>query len=245
MIKPLTKLMCMISLCVKLWQIPHLSYKMQTAFEFNELLGISVLLRVLKHSVNRNYKLKANGTWSLTTLPPRKQTVGCKWVYKLNFQVDGTLERHKARLVAKGYTQQEAIHDWHLIQLDVNNVFFHGDLTEEVYMCLPQGYHREGKTSPNTVCFTQSSSDHSFFIKYNADSFVAVLVYVDHDIIVANNDSSGSADLKCFLDSQFKLKDLKQLKYFLGLEVARSKKESVLARLYAFQLLSEAGFLGC
>ena len=49
----LSKLMCMISLCVKLWQIPHLSYKMQTAFEFNELLGISVLLRVLKHSVNR------------------------------------------------------------------------------------------------------------------------------------------------------------------------------------------------
>lgn len=50
-----------------------------------------------------------NGTRSLTTLPPRKQVVGCKWVYKLNFQVDGTLERHKARLVAKGYTQQEGV----------------------------------------------------------------------------------------------------------------------------------------
>ncbi|RVW19345.1 Retrovirus-related Pol polyprotein from transposon RE2 [Vitis vinifera] len=214
----LSKLMCMISLCVKLWQIPHLSYKMQTAFEFNELLGISVLLRVLKHLVNRNY-----------TLPPSKQAVGCKWVYKLNFRVDGTLERHKAPLVAKEYTQQEAIHGWHLVQLDMNNVFFHNDLTEEVYMYLPQGYHHEGKTPPNTVCFTQ-----------------AVLVYVDHDIIVANNDSNGNAGLKCFLDSQFKLKDLRQFKYFLGLEVAKSKKGIFVSqRLYALQLLSKAEFLGC
>lgn len=93
--------------------------------------------------------------------------------------------------------------------------------------------------------FTQSSSDHSLFIKNNVDSFVAVLVYVD-DIIVASNDSNSIANLKCFIDSQFKLKDLGQLKYFLGLEVARSKKGiSVSQRHYALQLLSEAGFMGC
>ena len=50
-----------------------------------------------------------NKTWELVELPPGKQPIGCKWVYKTKYNVDGTIDKHKARLVAKGFTQREGI----------------------------------------------------------------------------------------------------------------------------------------
>lgn len=200
--------------------------------------------------------------------------------------------------MAKGYTQQEgvdyfdtfslvaklvtvkallalaSIKGWSLSQLDVNNAFLHGDLSEEVYTTLPPRFHHEGKSLPsNAVCnlhkslyglrqasrqwfskfssvfleqgFKQSASDNSLFIKVVGDSFIALLVYVD-DIVIASNNSKGVEDLKKFLDSQFKLTDLGDLKYFLGIEVAKSSKGiSLSQRHYALELLSDIGYLGC
>ena len=53
--------------------------------------------------------LEANHTWTLTTLPLHKKTIGCKWVYRVKYKFDGTVERYKARLVAKGFTQKESL----------------------------------------------------------------------------------------------------------------------------------------
>ncbi|XP_062092781.1 uncharacterized protein LOC133798499 isoform X3 [Humulus lupulus] len=125
--------------------------------------------------------LERNQTWTIDSLPPNKHVVGCKWVYKIKHSADGSVECYKARLVAKGYTQQEgidyndtfalvaklvtvklafalaAIHGWFLYQLDVNNVFLHGDLHKEVFMTLPQWYCPKGELPANPVCKLQKS----------------------------------------------------------------------------------------
>ena len=50
--------------------------------------------------------LEVTNTWSLVPLPPGKRPIGCKWVYRVKYLPDGTIERYKARLVAKGFTQK-------------------------------------------------------------------------------------------------------------------------------------------
>jgi Reverse transcriptase (RNA-dependent DNA polymerase) len=49
--------------------------------------------------------LAKNNTWQLVSPPPGAHLVGCKWIFKVKRNVDGTIYRYKARLVAKGYTQ--------------------------------------------------------------------------------------------------------------------------------------------
>jgi len=53
--------------------------------------------------------LDANVTWELIALLKDKKAIGCKWVYKIKHNVDGSMSRYKTRLVAKGYAQTYGI----------------------------------------------------------------------------------------------------------------------------------------
>lgn len=53
--------------------------------------------------------MDSNNTWSIVPFSVGKQSIGCRWVYKLKHKPDGSVERYKARLVSKGYTQCEGV----------------------------------------------------------------------------------------------------------------------------------------
>ena len=50
------------------------------------------------------YALHKNETWRLVPREEAHNIVGCKWVYRVKRNSDGSIARYKARLVAKGYT---------------------------------------------------------------------------------------------------------------------------------------------
>ncbi|XP_057968170.1 uncharacterized mitochondrial protein AtMg00810-like [Malania oleifera] len=92
--------------------------------------------------------------------------------------------------------------------------------------------------------FTRGNSDKSLFIKKSKSSFIALLVYVD-DVLLASDSLLEIDLLKNFLHDKFTIKDLGELKYFLGLEVARSKKGvSLYQRKYALDILQDTRILG-
>ena len=229
--------------------------------------------------------LNRNSTW----IPTGKKVIGCRWVFVVKVNRDGLVARLKARIVAAGYAQTygvdysdtfspvakmtyvqlfislAATHNWDLHQLDIKNVFLHGDLQEEVYMEQPPGFVAQGeirkvcrlwkslyglKQSPHAWFgkFSQaiekfglqkSKSDHYVFYRNSSSGIILLVVYVN-DIIITGSDSIGISSLKFFLHGQFHTKDLGMLRYFLGVEVMRSKHGIFLSQMkYMLDLLSK------
>ena len=139
-------------------------------------------------------------------------------------------------------------YNWGLHQLDIQNVFLHDDLQEEVYMEQPLGFVAQGeigkvcrllkslydlKQSPrawfgkfNQVVeefgMQKSKYDYSIFYRNSSSGIIMLIVYVD-DIVIIGSDSKGISSLKSFIQSQFHIKDLGMLRYFLGIEVMQKK----------------------
>ncbi|CAL8999194.1 unnamed protein product [Prunus brigantina] len=206
--------------------------------------------------------LHANGTWTLTTLPPGKAPIDC-------IDYHDTFSPTAKMITVRCLLALAASQSWSLHQLDVNNAFLHGDLHEEIYMSPPPGLRRQGE---NLVCrlhkslyglkqasrqwfakfttailsagFQQSKADYSLFTRKSGTSFTALLIYVD-DIVITGNDVRAIDSLKSFLRDHFRIKDLGELKYFLGIEVSRSQRGIYISqRKYALEILKDYGFLG-
>jgi histone deacetylase 1/2 len=160
--------------------------------------------------------------------------------------------------------------DWCLRQLDVQNAFLHGFI-EDVYMKQPPRY--EDKTKPHYLCkldkalyglkqaprawysrlcqklqsvgFVPSKSDTSLFFYCKGGHIIFMLVYVD-DIIVASTSQAVVDALLRDLHTEFAIKDIGELHYFLGIEVKRKKGELLMVQeRYATEILKRVNMQLC
>ncbi|RVW97655.1 Retrovirus-related Pol polyprotein from transposon TNT 1-94 [Vitis vinifera] len=210
--------------------------------------------------------LEKNGTWEISELPEGKRPVGCKWIFTMKHNPDGSINRFKAQLVAKGFTQSYGIDyeeifapvaklnsikvllsvavnlDWNLHQLDVKNAFLNGELEEEVYMKIPPSM--ETPENSGKVCKLRKSL---YGLKQSPRAwFDRMTRVVKKTWVHPIDDEVGIGNLKKLLAREFEIKDLGQLRYFLGMEVGRTKEGIVVTqRKYVLDLLQETGMLGC
>ena len=238
--------------------------------------------------------LMKHGTWDLVLPPSNFTPVGCKWVFRVKRHADGSVDRFKARIVAKGYDQRLGIDyketfslvvkpetirtvlsiavmkGWDLRQMDVNNAFLNGALTETVFMEQPPGFKDLSK--PNHVCrlkkaiyvlkqalqawyttlknailqlgFHSSKADSSLFIYSQGSNLCYFLVYVD-DLVITGNNSILVANIIKQLGDMFSLKDMGFLHFFLGIEVIPTRAGLFLSQYkYVRDLLANTSMSG-
>ena len=155
--------------------------------------------------------------------------------------------------------------------MDVKNTFLHGNLEEEVYMQQPPAF--ENKRFPNYICklkkalygliqaprawhskiaeylteisFIAPKAYPSLYVKSKNGNIVFVLIYID-DLLIGGNSNSEIEKVKKSLELKFHMKDLGELRYFLGIEIIRSENGILICqRQYAVNVLKKYGMYGC
>lgn len=159
---------------------PNQRYGLSALIHSGGELEPTTITQALKHdkwrtSASAEFDAQVrNRTWDLVPPSPHQHVIDCKWLFRLKYLPDGTIDKRKSRLVTRGYKQQAGIdyfetfspviksttirtvlnvaasRDWCLRQIDINNAFLQATLTEEVYMTQPPGFIDPDK--PNHVC---------------------------------------------------------------------------------------------
>jgi hypothetical protein len=159
-----------------------------------------------------------------------------------------------------------ALEQWEIHGMDVITAFLLGKLDEEIYMAQPEGFERRGMKG-KMVCrllrslyglkqasrvwniqlheflikigFKRSNADTCLYV--NSDLGIIIAIWVD-DILIAGKNSQNIAKVKKQLAGEFSMKDLGQLKHFLGMRVTRTADGiSIDQSTYVKDILSRFG----
>jgi transposase InsO family protein len=238
--------------------------------------------------------LMDNNVWTVVDLPPGKKAIGSKWVFKLKKLPDGSIDRFKARVVARGFTQKAgidftetfapvvrfntlrvllaitAMEDLELDQVDFKSAYLNGEIEEEVYIELPDGYKQGNKVGKlnkaiygtrqggnrwhakldqafHHMGFTRSKVDSCLYLYQQGSIKVYIPVYVD-DQLMACNSRTHLDKIKAELSQHFKMKDMGPAKYIVGLEIHRDRAHRTLhlnQHKYALDVLKRFNMEDC
>lgn len=106
-------------------------------------------------------------------------------------------------------------------------------------------WYQKLSTTLKHMQFTQCKSDHSLFIRKSNTSITIILAYVD-DLLITGNDLAEIKRTKTDLHDHFNISDLGELRYFLGIEMAKTKEGLYLGQhKYALDIIKTAKMLDC
>ena len=237
--------------------------------------------------------LNQNNTWSIVNKNEiNTSLVGSRWVFAIKYDSTGKIERYKARLVAKGYTQEYGINyfdnyspvarmdtmrvmmgiaanQYLLIeQMDVNTAFLYGELKEEIYLRLPDGFPAEQRycklhksiyglkqasrvwnqnfdSYVKEIGFNNTEADPCLYVLNKNKGIIYLLLYVD-DIILFTKTEKEMNMIKNLLKQKYNMKELGKLEWYLGIQVTQDDQSIKLnQQLYIKNILKKFNMENC
>ncbi len=221
-----------------------------------------------KPGIDREHDcITRNNTWTLVERKSGMHVLPSKYVFKVK---DG---KPKVRLVAMGCRQIHGVdynetfapvvslttirtilalashYDLELEQMDVVTAFLNGDLHEDIYMTVPDGF--KNPSNSNQVCklqkslyglkqsprqwyakmhsylveelgFQSSKNDPCLYVNHDSASLLLIGLYVD-DLLIAGSNKKKIHQIKKELTSRFEMKDLGAARVMLGIEITRDR----------------------
>eukprot|EP00041_Stephanoeca_diplocostata_P032891 m.1068730 g.1068730 ORF g.1068730 m.1068730 type:complete len:1436 (+) comp24226_c0_seq4:346-4653(+) len=222
-----------------------------------------------------------------SSVPSHVNIVKSRMLFASKHNSDGTLQKRKARLVAKGFTQQKYLDyletsaptprdsTWRIVlllsvtlgffvsQYDVKTAFLNADLHHDVYMQLPKGLEKRGKTGQPLIAklkkslyglkqsahewyrrlnttilglgFHRSQLDQCLYFQGTDDSRIYIVTYVD-DLLIAASSETAIATVVDQLKLEFTLTGGDPIKSFLGISVSYDRAAGTVQ-------LSQSGYI--
>eukprot|EP00253_Pinus_taeda_P004268 PITA_04268 len=165
--------------------------------------------------------IMVNDVWEVVLRPQEISVVGSRWIYKIKYAVDDSIEKYKARFVAKGYAQKEGIDYeetfalvarymsirtvislatqmvWEIHQMDVKMAFLNG---------APRAWYGRIDGYLQKMGFVKSDADLNLHYLVVESEPLILVIYVD-DLFLTRS-SRIIEDCKKNLATEFNMKDL-------------------------------------